>query len=156
MWWTAQQLALTLLLSYLFSAILPNISSVHVGCECWKQGEQPFLSILSYLLLSVSYSCPCRIGIQYNRKFLQDYSPWTKSIPALVHHPDPHSVAFRLKVLHFTPKNDNLTLTLANRSTKLSPLEATSLMQLPCWDLIPCNNVSNKCNALTLKCYLSN
>ncbi|TKC39294.1 hypothetical protein EI555_004098, partial [Monodon monoceros] len=86
------------------------------------------------------------------------YSPWSKSIPVLVCHPQPQSDAYGLKVLHFTPKNDSLTLTLANESAKPSPLEVRipSIMQLPCLDLTPCINISNKYKALTLKCHHSN
>ena len=35
----------------------------------------------------------------------------------------PQSDTYRLNVLHFTPKNDNFTLTLANNSAKPTPLE---------------------------------
>ena len=113
------------------------------------------MSIFSSLL---SYNCPHGMGIRCNSKFLTDYSPWTKSIPVLVCHTHPQSDAYGLKVLHFTRKNDSLTLTLANESAKPSPLEVhiPSLMQLPCLDLTPCINISNKYKALTLKCHHCN
>ena len=94
------------------------------------------------------------MGIQCSGKFLEDYSPWTKSTPVLVCHLHPQRDAYGLKVLHFTPKNDNLTLNVANSSAKAILVEVyiLSLRQIPCLDRAPLINISNEYRALSLTC----
>lgn len=113
------------------------------------------LFFLSFSALSHNY--PRGMRIQCSSKLLEDHSPWTKSIPVLVCHPHPQGDAYGLKLSHFTPKNDSLTLTLLNRSANSTPLEVhmSSLTQLSCLELTPRINTSKEYKALTLQCHLS-
>ena len=140
------------LLSFCCSAKAPplaNISSVHAGYReyyYWKQDEW-----LYYLFsLTLSALSPTTVHAEWEFNAIVNFSRIIAHGQNLsqcwICHPHPQSDTSGLKVLHFTPQNDHLALTLADRSAKPTPPEVhiPSLRQLPSLDLAPYIHISNE------------